>query len=145
MLYEDYCYYCGYSLHITTHFAGNDRKFQDWNIYFSPLSISIFHNLQIHWAEISFSSRHQGVNDISSLKSMTMILTMIIMLIYSDIVVIWDLWLLICYPPVSFVPSPLRWAQMTPSGGKWKSAGLNFFPFLYLTSIYIKNCCNILL
>ena len=39
------------------------------------------------------------------------------MFIYSGINVIWDPWILICHPLVSFVQSALRRAQMTLSGG----------------------------
>ena len=41
---------------------------------------------------------------------------------FESTVVIWDPWILICHPSVSFVPSALRRAQMTLSGGKSKSA-----------------------
>ena len=54
-----------------SHFAGNYRKYQARNIISSQLSISIPHYLQIQRAEISFSARHQSVNDIFALKSIT--------------------------------------------------------------------------
>ena len=60
-----------HSIYIKAHFAGNNRKSQDWNIICSPLSIRISHYLQIQRVEISFSARHQGVNGIFALKSMT--------------------------------------------------------------------------
>ena len=44
------------------------------------------------------------------------------MFIYSGIVVIWDPWILICLPPVSFVPCVVRGATMILSGGPLKSA-----------------------
>ena len=55
-----------------------------------------------------------------------MILAIIIMFVYSGIVVIGEPWILICHPPVSFVPSALRRAQMTLSGGNSKSAGFKW-------------------
>ena len=51
----------------------NDGKF----IYYFPLSISISQYLQIQRAEISFSARHQGVNNILALKSITVSLFLI--------------------------------------------------------------------
>ena len=110
-------------------------------------------NSHIQRAEVSFSARHQDVNDILALKSISvssfsdcqkheditvktsqwaekmktlvssfsfyhtwrndlrlynlMILAIkIIKFIYLGIVVIWDPWILICHPPVSFVPLP---------------------------------------
>ena len=61
--------------------------------------------------------------------------------IYSGNVIIWDPWILIYHSPVSFVPSPLRRAQMAQSGGKSKSVGLKsqqcsqneFYYYLLLT------------
>ena len=50
----------------------------------------------------------------------------IIMFIYSGIVVTWHPSILICHPPVSFVPSVLRRTQMTLSGGKSNSARLTW-------------------
>ena len=44
--------------------------------------------------------------------------------IYSGNVIIWDPWILIYHPPVSFVPCPLRRAQIAQSGGKSKSVCL---------------------
>ena len=56
---------------------------------------------------------------------MTYILAiMIIMFIYSGIVVIWDPWILICHPPVSFVRFVCVISTM--SGGKSKSANLKW-------------------
>ena len=53
--------------------CGNDliEKKKGWNIMCSPLSISISRYLQIQRAEISFSVCHQGINDIFTLKSIT--------------------------------------------------------------------------
>ena len=56
--------YYEHSLHVKAYFASDNRKSQAWNIICSPLSISISRYLQIQRAEISFSVRHQGINDI---------------------------------------------------------------------------------
>ena len=48
------------------------------------------------------------------------------MFIYLGIFVIWDHWILICHPSVSFVICTLRWAQITLLGGKLKSAGIKW-------------------
>ena len=138
-----YCQYYGHSLHIKAHFADNNKKYQGWNIICSPLSISTSHYLQIQQAEISFLAHHQGVNDIFTLESITVsslyytscndlhlyndiILAIIIMFIYSSLIVIWDSWILICHPSMSFLPSAWYQAQIILSGGKSKSIGLKW-------------------
>ena len=132
---------------MKVHFLGDNRKSQGWNIICAPLSVSISHYLQMQWAEISFSVHHEGINNIFTLKSITvssfslyytwcydlrlynsMILAIIIiiMFIYSGVVVIWEPWIFICHPPVSLVPTASRWAQVRLSRGKSKSAGLKW-------------------
>ena len=163
-MYKNYCLCYGHYLHIKVCFAGNNRRCQGWNVICSPFNIGIFHYLQIQRAEISFSVRHQGINDIFVLKSTTLpsfsdcqkheditvrwrdgdysviislyhtwrndlrlynrmilattIIITIIMFIYSGIVVIWESWILIYHPPVPFVRSASRRAQMTLSDEK---------------------------
>ena len=72
----------------------------------------------------SFSLYLTWRNDLRLYNRMILAIIIITMFIYSGIVVIWDTWILLCYPPVSFVPSALRRAQMTLSGGKSISKGL---------------------
>ena len=47
------------------------RLTQGWNTICSQLGLSISHYLLIQRDEISFSARHQGINDILALKSIT--------------------------------------------------------------------------
>ena len=68
----NYYKYYGHFPHIKAHFAGDKRKSQGCNINSSSLSLSISHYLQIRRTEISFSERHQGVNDVYTLKSIKM-------------------------------------------------------------------------
>ena len=70
----------------------------------------------------SFSLSYTWRNDLRLYNRM--ILAM--MFIYSDIIVIWDLWILICHPPVSFVTSAPHRAQVMLLGGKPKTAGLKW-------------------
>ena len=61
--------YYEHSLHVKAYLASDNRTSQGWDIICSPLSISRY--LQIQRNEISFSVRHQGINDIFTMKSIT--------------------------------------------------------------------------
>ena len=107
-----------------------------------------------------FSARHQGVNDVLAFKIITvslfslsykwrndlrlymeiylhglynrMILAIIIIMsIYSSIVVIWDPWILICHPPMSFRQIKIRGPQMTAMPSKWTLLLLYCCSFMY--------------
>ena len=73
----------------------------------------------------SFSLHYTWRSDLRLYNHMILAILKI-MFIYSGIVVIWNTWILICQPPVSFVSSTLCRAQMTLPGSKSKSAGLKW-------------------
>ena len=90
-----------YSEDITVRWRDEDITVSSFSLYYTWRNDLRLHNRMI-WAII------------------------IAMFIYSGIVVIWDSWILICHPAVSFVPSGSRRAQMTLPGGKSKSADLKW-------------------
>ena len=73
----------------------------------------------------SFSLYYTWLNDLRLYNCMILAM-IIIMFIYSGIVVIWDPWILIWHPPLSFVPFALHRAQMTLLDGKSKSSGFKW-------------------